>query len=1828
MIIRSVFSAWGVFFLIFISAWPALAQDAKKQIVIERDGDYFGFDLRTEKDVSLDQCKASCLESRACAAFTYNTSARFCFLKSDFSKLKPYPGAISGRVVTLGGETDIGAPPELPFISKYDRSQARRFRNWLVTNKKLSTNTGFTALVKLARGSLAKRNLKAAIANLSAALKINPDDTATWLELSAATAIYTRRVKGYALKRNAKRLALTSALNGYLKSRTRPARAAALATLSKRLQLQKRYRAGLSAYKKSLKLVEVASVREAFIELRRTRGFRVLNHTVDSDSRTPRICVQFSEKLNLKSTQYEDFLSLNNARPKAIDVKSKQICIEGLEHGKNYKIGLRQGLPSTIGENLPANVDLNIYIRDRKPAIRFTGSNFVLPYSSRRGIPVVTVNADRAKLKLYRIGERALAPLMRNSQFLQQLRSYEAEDLIGDLGAPTWTGSLSIKPELNKEVVTSIPIDEALPDRRPGIYLLMASPVVNDPKGTSASATQWFVISDIGLTTFSSSGNLRVFTRSLSSAKPMAGVVVTLIARNNQILATSKTDGQGQALFDAGFMRGKAGLAPAIVTAKRSKGDFVFLDISKAGFDFSDRGVTGRAAPKGVDVYAWTERGIYRAGETVHVAALARDASARAIDNLPLTFVFKRPDGVEERRIVNKGAALGGYAVKLPLTGNAKRGTWSVQVFTDPKKTALVEHRFLVEDFLPERTDFTLTPAQGAIAVGKAGTVKVVGRYLYGAPAAGLPLEGSLVVRTTRSRKGFKGYLFGLATAKKGATQRVPIRGISPLNAKGESTFNILLQNIIATTRPQSAELIVRMREGSGRAVERRAKVDIIPQHTMIGVRPQFDGGQVAKNSIAGFNVIAVDPAGHKTDLTGVKWSLVKLERHYQWHRGSSNWRYEAVDLETKIANGTIDIKTASLSKLSMPVGWGHYRLDIATSATSNQATSVDFYAGWYVASKSTQTPDGLELALDKSSYKIGETARLKVSPGFAGEMLIAIGTDRIVKTMSVTIPAKGDTVDIPVGKDWGAGAYVLATLYRPGNAGKSRMPMRSIGVKWLKVDPQERALKITLNAPAQAKPRDTLTIPVTVAGLKPGEEAYVTVAAVDIGILNLTSYKSPDPVKRYFGQRKLGVGMRDIYGRLIDGSLGAIGRLRTGGDATDNMSSKGSAPTQKLIAFFSGIVRLDDQGKAQIEFDIPQFNGTARIMATAWSANGVGSAEMETIIRDPIVITSSLPKFMSPGDKSRLLVEVVNTDAPQGTYVVDFETSENLTLSTGQLAKTLELTPGKKTVLNIPIEATSPGKGWARIRLSRADTLSIEHAIVMNVRPGLLPVTRKLQVTLAANGGRLVIDKNLLEGRKLEDAKINITVARATAFDVPSLLMQLNQYPYGCAEQTTSKAMPLLYVNDFSAAIPGLDVASVKVKIQKAISRVLSYQSNSGGFSLWGTGRNDLWLGAYVTDFLTRAGEKGYIVPAQPMQQALKNLQNTLAYKNNLKENDAAIAYALYVLARNKMASAGDLRYYADTRLQSFRTPIAQAQLAAGMALYGDQQRSERTFRSALILAKKALVTKGLYTYGSGLRDAAAMLALATESRPSPSNTAAMRQLASSLSKADKYTNTQEQAWMLLAARADKASNAAISLSINGLPHSGTFARQVAGGELVANPVKITNRHSEALQATITTVATPSEPLPAGGKGFTIKRAYYRLDGTQVNVSEVKQNERFVVVINLKQLRDVPSRIIVNDLLPAGFEIENPRLVKSADNDNFKWLPKSATSHVEFRNDRFIAAFNRAKGGKSQFTLAYTVRAVTPGTYVHPAAYVEDMYRPQLSARTATGWMQVKKPQ
>ena len=1225
--------------------------------------------------------------------------------------------------------------------------------------------------------------------------------------------------------------------------------------------------------------------------------------------------------------------------------------------------------------------------------------------------------------------------------------------------------------------------------------------------------------------------------------------------------------------------------------------------------------------PAGLDAFVYTERGVYRSGETVQVTTLLRDGQGIAALDVPLTLVIERPDGVEYRRSVVPDQGVGGRALAVTLVSSAPTGTWRVRAFADPKRPPVGEATFMVEDYVPDRLEFELASKAKGVSKTNAAEITVDGRYLYGAPAAKLELEGEVVVSLASERPGFAGYQFGL-TDEDVETVRQPLDNLPDTDENGKARLALTLEKQPATTRPLEAQVIIRMAEPGGRAVERKLTLPVIPGGPMIGIKPLFSGRSLGEGENATFDVVLASPDGTSLAGNGLRYELLKVETKYQWYRRDGAWDFEPTKSTKRVADGQIDVAADKPARISVPVQWGRYRLEVSTADRNGPATSIDFDAGWY-AEASADTPDLLEIALDKPEYAAGENMTVAVTARTAGKVTLHVIGDRLASTVTQDVTAGTARLRLPVGNDWGSGAYVVATLRRPLDARAERMPGRAIGVQWFSINRKARTLALDMPLPTLLRPNSALRIPVKVGGLAPGEDARIVVAAVDVGILNLTNYKPPAPDDYYLGQRRLTADIRDLYGQLIDGMQGTRGQIRTGGDA-GAAELQGSPPTQKPLALYSGIVTVKPDGTAEVVFDIPDFAGTARVMAVAWSKDKVGRAVGDVIIRDPVVLTATLPRFLLNGDRGTMHLDLDNVAGQAGDYRLEMK-SEGVNVVGNAAPQTLKLNAKQRSSVTVPLSAAAAGSAAVTVRVSGPGGFALERSYALAVRPATQILARRTVKPLA-RGESFVLSNDLFADLVPGSGSVALSVGVSTALDAAALLAALDRYPFGCSEQIASRALPLLYVNDLATSAQLALDTSVDQRIRDSIERLLARQGSNGSFGLWSAGGDDVWLDSYVTDFLTRARERGFAVPDIGFKLALDRLRNFVGNAEDpTKDGGRNLAYALYVLARNGAAPVGDLRYFADTKLDAIATPIAKAQIAAALGMLGDRARAERVYAAALAaLAPRPVLDYGRSDYGSVLRDAAALVTLASEgAAPRATITGAVERVEAARGLAP-YTSTQENAWMVLAARALVKDAQTVALDVGGEKTQGALNRTLRPAEL-AQPVKVTNAGDGPVQAVVTVSGAPVVPEPAAENGFKIERKYYTLAGKPADPAKAKQNDRFAVVLKITEPQPQFGRLIVADYLPAGFEIDNPRLVSSGDTGTLAWIEDAQEPvNSEFRDDRFSAAFQRKSRDPSVFTVAYVVRAVSPGRYVHPQAYVEDMYRPDRFGRTVTGTVEV----
>ncbi|MBN9292003.1 MAG: alpha-2-macroglobulin family protein, partial [Hyphomicrobium denitrificans] len=584
------------------------------------------------------------------------------------------------------------------FLHQGVAADAKRYETFLKTNWKPDGKPA--AVLKADADKVFASDPRAASRSLAAAVVANDKDWATWTRLAESLIAIKPDPNSGSERYDLPIYASGAAYRGYQLASATPDKAHALYVLGQTLERRSYWRPAIDALKFSLDLADDQTTREAYDKLRGQYGFRMTDYKTDNEATPPRLCLEFSEELSRTQTDVAKFISVNGKDPQNLVQDARQLCVEGLKHGERYVVQIRAGLPSNVGENLLKSSDIAVYVPDRSPFVRFGGKAYVLPARGQQGIPVVTTNTNKINVEVFRLGDRALAATLQSGDMQRQLSSYDVDNIRDRTGIKVYTGTMDIAAKLNEEVTTAVPVTDATGRLEPGVYVMVATPTEKSKNESYERATQWFIVSDLGLTAFTGSDGIHAFVRSLGDATAILGSQVKLVARNNEVLATATTDEFGHAKFDAALTKGEGGAAPAILVATQGIGEYAFLDLTLNAFDLSDRGVKGRDPAGPVDAFMYTERGVYRGGEEVNITALVRDQFGKA-SVVPTTLIVTRPDGVEQSRTVMNNQGLGGRDFTLQRAKTAMSGTWRLWLHTDPKAPAIAERAFLVEDFVP-----------------------------------------------------------------------------------------------------------------------------------------------------------------------------------------------------------------------------------------------------------------------------------------------------------------------------------------------------------------------------------------------------------------------------------------------------------------------------------------------------------------------------------------------------------------------------------------------------------------------------------------------------------------------------------------------------------------------------------------------------------------------------------------------------------------------------------------------------------------------------------------------------------------------------------------------------------------------------------------------------------------------------------------------------------------------------------------------------------------------------------------------------------------------
>ncbi len=1497
------------------------------------------------------------------------------------------------------------------------------------------------------------------------------------------------------------------------------------------------------------------------------------------------------------------------------DWEGRGLLLHGdFKPGGIYDVTFKEGLPAANGSSLAKTVSRTLQFPLPSPAVRLESPG---RYLSPKGTLSVQVSASNL-----REFEASLRPVFANNLVEMARREstwyYSESELTQDLAGSgrSVTNLLPIAKE-GESVRGAVNLRTLAGGEPRGAYWL-------DVWGKKARGEgRLLVVTDLGIASRVFAGGALVWVNSLRTAQPVAGAAVTVMARNNQVLGHGTTDERG--LVRVEWPTGEDA-DPFLITAEWD-GDLSYVDVGRGSVEQGE-GLGGAEYVEAgkVEAAVFTERGVYRPGETAFVQAIVRDGQQVAPESFPVVWRVRRPDGRIFQDIPVELDNMGSAQAEVTLPEFLPTGRYTFELAMPGTFTVLGETTVALEDFVPPQIRVDVEPPSER---GSAGDVLVFGvrsAHLFGRAASGLKVSGAVTFKPVPfAPTNWGGWLFG--DDEKEFTSEYRNLGTATLDEEGFASFEAESRK---AWRPPAALQCVQqatVMEASGRAVTAYGSSMLDAYPFYVGLKPAWEGA-IRVGTTQRVAVVEVLPDGSGVEngkalvmvLSRVTWNSV-LRRN---SRGRYEWKSERQVVEirkdTLTADGNVRDWTFAVDSS------GEYLL-VAQDPASGASSSLSFSAGsadseWLAWSR--EKPGRVELTWNKERYRPGETALLQVRAPFAGPALLTVETDRVRETRVVTLEKNTAELEVPVEASYAPNAYCTLTLIRPATAEAVWSAHRAVGAIPLMVDRPGHELRVKMDAPAVARPKTVLKGTVAVHD-EEGNPAVgrVTVMAVDEAICMLTEFETPDPATVFKAQRYLGVNAADLYGDLMPLTEDQMEAAPApGGDGDDGLRRRLNpikANRFKPVALWQAAVELNTNGQAQIQMELPEFSGELRLMAVAYTATQTGSTSTPVKVKRDLIVQPALPRFLAIGDSCEASVALHNESG--AAMAVTLRVLCGGPLQANVAEQVIQIQAGGSAQVALPLVAgPGPGKALCTIEAEGGEE-QYRETIELAVRP--------------AAGTRVSVVSRVLavgESATIEPPKdwLPVSVSMSGMLSaLPSLQMgraldYVVHYPYGCLEQTVSGAFPLLVAEEWATRmLPSSQaLGDVEAWVPAAISRVLSMQQENGGFSMWPFSRStETDASIYAIHFLIEAKAAGFDVPADLLNDALEWVRSRLdrAISAQATPDEWILemqerAYLCYVLA---LAGRPDAGWNARLREQSGKLNFAaRANAAAALLLAGEPRQAVPLMESMVLPVTRSRVPGRLLD--SDVRDAALLLCAWLEIEPENEAVVRLAQYLRDRQRDGHWGNTQDDAMALLA-----FGKLARQLPAEEKPFAGTLTmpdgttRSFSGTNDVewalkpgeSGVVTVKNEGPGKLYLAARTEGVSSTPEAASDQGISIRRECLDMTGKAIDPFELSQGELIVVRLTLDTHGRLLDQLVIEDLLPAGWEIENANLATS---QQLSWLRQreEADRNREARDDRMLI-FTKPISGECQFH--YAVRAVTQGRYTLPPVVVSGMYEPEI---------------
>ena len=1533
------------------------------------------------------------------------------------------------------------------------------------------------------------------------------------------------------------------------------------------------------------------------------------------------------------------FISTDPAMNLETEVLTNGFRIKGEFLGsQTYTLNIKKGIKSLFGRELEDDYTSVISFADPLPNISFTEQNAIyLSTKGERNLGVNIVNVPKVKVSIFKIFENNIQHYMRQGKSWE----YNYDEATGDYNDyNTWSFDENYgKPVMTKEIQTRslqksgnislLNLDFAelnFNDSYKGLYLVKVE--ASDRKYIQDA--QLLSFSDLGLIVKEGSTDVMVFVNSFRDATPVKGAKLDFISTNNQKVYSTVTDNNGVAIFK-NAKQVAAGFTLSMVSV-RYENDFNFVLFDKTRVETSRFDVGGKRMDNvNYDVFIYGDRDLYRPGDTAYINTIVRTPRWEVVKDIPIKIKLLAPNGREylnQRFQLNASGAAG---TKFFVPRQAMTGSYVIEVYA-ANDVLLASRKISVEEFVPDRIKVTAKTNKTVYLPAEAINLDLLAENLYGTPAGGRRFETELrLKRKQLTSNALPDYSFNIETKNMPVLASIVQQGNTDAEGKAACILQSAAYNDIGLLE---GKIFTTVFDETGRPVNRLNVVEIPTQQVYFGIR-NFDTWLSTRKAL-NLQFAAIDRTGKVLPGATAKVVIINYKYETVIEKQYGRYNYVSQKKEKVVFTRELNIKGSGSVLPFIPLASGEYEVRIMAPGSENYVSRTFYAYGWgdtNFSSFEVSREGEVIITPDKCIYNPGEKAKLLFKAPFDGQLLVTIEQDNVLSYKFLNLVNKSASMELAVTKDHLPNIYIDATAFR--KSVDMSIPLTvAHGVVSLKVDDVSAKLNVAISAPEKSRSgiKQTFTI-------KTAPDAEVTIAVVDEGILQITDYKTPDPFSWFYQKRALGVNSYDVYALLYPELKRSSSPA--GGEAFD-LSRRINPLTGdrvKLISKWSGIRKANSSGECSFSMDIPQFSGALRVMAVAYKGRQFGSAEKTMKVADPVIISMSLPRFLSPGDNCVVAVSMTNTTEKGGNANIQLTVSGPATVA-GKNSASTSLKTGAAEVALFTVNADK-GIGVATISATvNALGQKFTQQIDIPVRPaaGLIFITGTGSVTAGS-----VKTFNAASDLYPKGIKSALILSKSPAIEFAKNLDYLVRYPYGCLEQTVSTAFPQLYLADLTKLFPSASGrnfyqgGSPGSNVQQAILKVESMQLYNGGLSLWpGGGSADWWASAYSAHFLFEAKAAGYEVNARVLNGILnfltqkvkeREMETYFYFENGVRKSRniprREILYSAYVLALADKAPVSAMNYYKS--MSKELSSEGRYLLASSFMLAGDV----KSFRSVLPKAfgdEKAICEFG-GSYSSYLRDKSLALNSLLEADP---NNPQVDELLKSISfemKNARYYSTQETAFALLAigkhARKAMASDISADISVDG---------KVAGkynNKDLQLPLDISNKN-----VTLTTKGKGTlyyyyeisgiklSPNTADeDKHLKVRRRFLDRNGNQISGNSFIQNDLVVVEITAQSETGTNvENVAITDLLPACFEIENSRLVAEREMDFMK--NRSTPEYTDIRDDRI--SFFTALNGTAK-TFYYTIRAVSKGTFVIGAVSADAMYNGEYHSYSGSGKVIVK---